>query len=425
MKQTLKKLFSMLILLIFINIYFSDIILAETNSISSLNQENPSSLELNSEAAILIEVESGNILYEKNSNEKMYPASTTKIMTAILAIENCNLDDKAIVSENAVALVPSGYTNAKLVPGEKMTIKDLLYALMLNSANEAANVLAEYISGSIDDFAILMTKKAEELGCINTNFLNANGMHEDNHYTTAYDLAIIAKYCMQNEIFREIVKTVKYELPSTEQYPNNDRIMNNTNLLLNPNSQYYYEYTIGVKTGFTTQAGNCLVSSAYKDGIELIAVTLKAGSSSTHTSYRFNDNKNLLEYGYNNFSNQKIISKDTIVDNIEIENATKESRNINVLTKESIYDFISNDTDISKLKPEIKFNDNLSSPIYAGDTIGKITYTLNDKEYSTDLIAETSAYTAHNYTSYILIIGLILLVVSIILIPKNNSQYKH
>jgi D-alanyl-D-alanine carboxypeptidase len=351
----------------------------------------------------------------------MYPASTTKIMTAILAIENCDLTEKATVSQNAVSLVPSGYTNAKLVPGEKLSVEDLLYALMLNSANEAANVLAEHVSGSIDKFVVLMNEKAKELGCKSTNFLNANGMHNENHYTTAEDLAIIANYCMENETFKKIVSTYTYELPTTELYTNNDRIMTNTNALINPKSQYYYEYAIGVKTGFTTQAGNCLVSCAEKDGIQLICVTLKAGSTTNNSSYRFADSKTLLEYGFENFSLQTLIEKDTIIDNIEVLNATKGSKNINIVTKESISDFVANDIDVSNADINIQLKENLSAPIYAGDVVGTVTYTINDKNYTTDLVSETSAYTATNYTSYFLIIGLILLIVSIILIPKKKN----
>lgn len=368
-----------------------------------------------------MKVKHGNVLYSKNSSKIMYPASTTKIMTAILAIENCDLTEKATVSQNAVSLVPSGYTNAKLVPGEKLSVEDLLYALMLNSANEAANVLAEHVSGSIDKFVVLMNEKAKELGCKSTNFLNANGMHNENHYTTAEDLAIIANYCMENETFKKIVSTYTYELPTTELYTNNDRIMTNTNALINPKSQYYYEYAIGVKTGFTTQAGNCLVSCAEKDGIQLICVTLKAGSTTNNSSYRFADSKTLLEYGFENFSLQTLIEKDTIIDNIEVLNATKGSKNINIVTKESISDFVANDIDVSNADINIQLKENLSAPIYAGDVVGTVTYTINDKNYTTDLVSETSAYTATNYTSYFLIIGLILLIVSIILIPKKKN----
>lgn len=406
----LKKKLSILIIILFVifNIFFI------SKSFAS------SAPELNSEAAFLIESETGNILYEKNSTEKMYPASTTKILTAILAIENCDLDEIATVSSNAVALVPSGYTNARLVPGENISIKDLLYALMLNSANEAANVIAEHVSGSIDNFATLMNNKAIELGCKNSNFLNANGMHDDEHYTTAEDLAIITRYCMQNETFREIVSTTEYQLPSTNNYHNTDRIMHNTNNLIIPNSKYFYEYAIGVKTGFTSQAGNCLVSCANKDGVELICVTLKAGSTTDNSSYRFADNKALLEYGYENFSNQIIVEKNTVIETVEIQNGTKETKNLNIIVKDNLSDFINNNIDLENLKKDIKINENLKAPIYSGDILGTITYTLNDKTYSTDLIAETTVYEAPNFTSYFLLAGLILLVVSIIIVPKKK-----
>lgn len=363
----------------------------------------------------------GNVLYSKNSTKKMYPASTTKIMTAILTIENCDLTEMATVSKNAVYSVPSGYTTAKLVVGEKMSVEDLLYGLMLNSANEASNVLAEHISGSVEKFAVLMNEKAKELGCKNTNFLNANGMHHENHYTTAEDLAIIAKYCMQNETFRKIASTFTYTLPTTELC-SEERIMTNTNALLDTKSKYYYEYTTGVKTGFTTQAGNCLISSAKKDGIELICVTLKAGSTANSTSYRFADNKKLLEYGFENFSLKNIIEKDEILKNIEISNATKKTKDIKVITKEAISDFINNDIDVSKSDVKIELKEPLKAPIYAGDTIGTVTYTINNKSYKTDLLAESSAYEAPNFTTYILVAGLILLVISIILVPKKKHK---
>lgn len=299
-----------------------------------------------------------------------------------------------------------------------MSVEDLLYALMLNSANEAANVLAEHIAGSIDDFSIMMNEKAKELGCENTHFLNANGMHNDNHYTTAKDLAIITQYAMKNNTFKKIVSTLEYTLPSTEQYPNTNRIMKNTNLLIHPENSYYYPYATGIKTGYTKQAGNCLVSSAKNENIELICVTLNAESTHNSSSYRFQDNKSLLEYGYKNFSNQKIVEKNTVVDNIEIQNATKETKDIQILIKDDIYDYVPNDINVEKTKVEI--NKNLEAPIYVGDTIGSIIYTANGKKYSSDLVAGSTAYTAHNYGAFILFVGLVILIFSIIILFKKK-----
>ena len=417
-------IFNIIFILIF-NIYFPIINYATESSIVSNDNtlEEYKEPEINSEAGFLMEVNSGNILYNKNSSKKLYPASTTKIMTAILTLENCQLNEIATVSQNAVDLVPSGYTNAKLVPGEKMSIKDLLYGLMLNSANEAANVLGEHISGSIEEFAKLMNKKASELGCTNTHFVNTNGMHNDNHYTTAEDLAKIAIYCMQNEEFRKIVSTVEYKLPSTDLYPQNDRIMKNTNLLINPQSKYYSEYVIGVKTGFTTQAGNCLVSYAEKDGIELVCVTLKAGSSSSSSSYRFSDSKSLIEYGFEAFSNRNIINKDEIIDSIQVENATNKTKYLNIIAKDTISDFISNNIDFSTLEAKIKLNDEIIAPISKGEKLGTITYEINGKEYTSDLVANSDVKQSFAFIILSISAGVILIIVALIINSKlkNNN----
>lgn len=203
-----------------------------------------------SPSAILIDSNSGKILYEKNSNNLMYPASTTKILTAIIALESCKLDEKVTSSYEAVSSIKSGYTNAKIQVGEELTVEDLLYALLLKSANEAANILAEHIGGTIENFANIMNAKAIELGCTSTHFVTPNGIHDDNHYTTASDLAIIAKYCMKNDTFRHMVSTLEYTLPATDQYPSTDRILKNSNSLMIEGHAYYYPYTIGIKTRF-------------------------------------------------------------------------------------------------------------------------------------------------------------------------------
>lgn len=283
-----KKFFILSIFFMIINLFITQSVFAEEPTIYS-------------ESAILIDSKTGNVLYEKNSNASMYPASTTKVLTAIIAIETCPLTDKVIASEGAITSIKSGYTNAKIQVHEQLTMEDLLYALLLNSANEAANVIAEYISGSTQNFANLMNEKATELGCTNSHFVNANGIHDDNHYTTAFDLAKITRYCMQNETFRKIVSTLQYRLPATEQYPSEDRILKNTNGLLIPEHTYYYPYAIGVKSGFTSQAKNCLISASHKDDIELISVVLHAEATEDQKSARYLDSIALLEYGNNNY----------------------------------------------------------------------------------------------------------------------------
>lgn len=263
-----------------------------------------------SQSAILIDLNTGKVLYEKNANSLMYPASTTKILTAIIAIESCKLDEKTIASLEAVSSIKSGYTNAKIQIGEELTIEDLLYALLLKSANEAANILAEHIGGTVENFANIMNAKAIELGCTSTHFVTPNGIHDDNHYTTASDLAIIAKYCMKNDTFRHIVSTIEYTLPATEQYPSTDRILKNSNSLMIEDHTYYYPYCIGIKTGFTTQAKNCLIAASKKDNLELISIVLHAESTEDGRSARYLDTINLLEYGNNNYVASAVLEQD-------------------------------------------------------------------------------------------------------------------
>lgn len=215
----------------------------------------------------------GTILYSKNENTKAYPASTTKILTAILAIEKCNLDDKVTIKKSSISSIPPGYTSCNLVEGEVLTVSDLLQATLVPSANDAANALAEHISGSVENFTDLMNTKINELGLKNTHFVNTNGIHNENHYTTAYDLALIAKYCMQNQTFRKYANIPTCTINATNK--SNVRKLKNTNELINPSSKYYIEDCIGIKTGHTTEAGNCLISSFSKDNLELISVVLR------------------------------------------------------------------------------------------------------------------------------------------------------
>ena len=239
---------------------------------SYATDESITALNIYSEAAILIDSKTGQILYEKNAYTKKYPASTTKILTAILAIENCNLNDTVTVTKSAISAVPAGYSSANLIEGEKITIQNLLIVFLVHSANDAGYVLAEHVSGSIDNFSRLMNEKVLSLGCENTHFTNPSGIHDDSHYTTAYDLSLIAKYCMQNETFRNLVSMQTCTIPSTNK--STTRKYSNTNNLIDPSSKFYLKECIGIKTGYTSEARNCLVSSCIKDNLELICVVL-------------------------------------------------------------------------------------------------------------------------------------------------------
>lgn len=247
---------------------------------------------VSAQAAILIDGETGRVLYEKNSHEKLRIASITKIMTAIIAIENGNLDDMVTTSENAFGTEGS---SIYLKQGEKLSLEHMLYGLMLRSGNDAAVAIAEHVGGSVEGFSFLMNQKAEELGMRNTIFNNPHGLdtHEE-HYSTAYDMAILTAYAMKNDTFAEISKTQKKSAPlEGEKW---DRLWYNKNRLLKK-----YPHADGVKTGYTKRAKRTLVSSATKDGHRLIAVTLNAPDD-------WNDHIKMFEYGFNKYSKKELVT---------------------------------------------------------------------------------------------------------------------
>lgn len=304
MKKILNIIFLIILILsIIFNINISCAKVSSSIEIESKPNADVSSLSIYTNCIMLIEPKTGDILYEKNGYEKMYPASTTKILTAILVLENSYLNELTTVSSTALNSVPAGYTIANLKKGEKFRIEDLLYAMLIPSGNDAANVLAEHVSGSISSFSELMNKKAEAIGLKNSHFTNPSGIHDENLYTTAYDLCLLSQYAMNNEKFREIVKTPKYTLPSTSIHPEEDRIFYNSNLLLDPKqTDYYYKYANGIKTGFTDQAGDCLVASSKKDDIEFIVVCLKSGTQKDGLREKFLDCKTLFDFAFDNYT---------------------------------------------------------------------------------------------------------------------------
>lgn len=349
-----------------------------------------------SSACLLMEESTGKILYSKNANSIMYPASTTKIMTAILTLENCKLSDTAVVSHNAVFSIPSGYSTASLVEGEVLTIEQLLNVLLIPSANDAAVVLAEHIAGSVEAFSDMMNSKAVELGCLNTHFVNPNGIHNENHYSTAYDLALIGRYAMQFPTFKEISSKTRYTLPITNAYSKEDRIFNTTNDLIKPNyssspTNYYYKYATGGKTGYTDPAGQCIVATATKDNISLIAVTLHGDFTEDNLSQRALDCKALFEYGFNNFSMVSIAQKGDVASNMKVPNATKDSSSLDLLYSDDIYAFVPNGFDTSSVTPNIKLSSTFA-PIAQDTVLGTISYDIDGSNYSCNLLASHEVY---------------------------------
>ena len=266
---------------------------------------------LYSQNAILVDNDSGKILYENGKDDKVYPASTTKVLTAMLVLENIDINSSTVVSETAIEL-PYGSSNAALKQGEVMSIKDLLYAMMLKSGNDAANVLAEAVSGSIDEFVVLMNNKLTELGCNNSHFTNAHGYHNDNHYTTPSDMMKLLSYAIKNEQFVEIFSTSSYTIDATNKTNSKREYQNTNRLILTKSDSYlsrYYEYCIGGKTGYTDEAGRTLVAYAKKDDKNLILGIFNASPAGS-TDLRYTDAINLFEYGFNNFEKTELLNKD-------------------------------------------------------------------------------------------------------------------
>lgn len=389
---------------------------------------NASPVSVYSPSCVLMEASSGKILYEKNSYQVRYPASTTKIMTAILVLENCELTDVATVSRNAIHSIPPDYVMCNIKEGEELTIEQLLNVLLIPSANDAAVVLAEHVSGSVNKFSDLMNEKAKEIGCKNTHFVNPNGIHNKNHVSTAYDLALIGRHAMKNDTFRKIVKKTQYTLPATNKYAKTDRTFKTTNDLLIKNTSkaknnYYYPDAIGIKTGYTGEAGNCLVAAAKKDNMEVISVVLGANFTKEGLSEKSLDSITLLNYAFDHYAIQTLQEKNSVLQEVEVSSATKETKNLKVLVKDNIETLVEKNANIQTLNPEISI-DKLKAPISAGSTVGTITYTIDGKTYSSDLIAGDNVLPSNTLS---LLLRICLIIVTLYLLftllkPKKNTK---
>lgn len=271
----------------------------QSNSIS----EWPQGPQIGAEGAILIDADNGTVLYSKNVDEKLYPASTTKMLTCLIAVESCDLNDMISFSQNAVSSVPSGGSNIGIDAGESLPLEQCLYGIMVGSANEVANAVAEHIAGSIPEFAKLMNAKAKELGCTNSNFVNANGLFDENHYTTAHDLAVIATAFFRNELLCKISNMPTYHFTATSTQPDDFYLHNKHELI---NGDLTYDGIVGGKTGYTDEARQTLVTCCERNGLKLICVILKEESPA-----QFTDTETLFDYGFNNFQTFNIAALDT------------------------------------------------------------------------------------------------------------------
>ena len=333
-------------------------------------------LKVAAQGAALMDAETGRVLWERNMDSPMSVASTTKIMTAIIALESGKLDETAIVSKKAV-VTPK--VRLGLSSGEEYILGDLLYPLMLQSCNDSAVVIAEHIGGSVEGFAELMNEKAREIGAKNTKFVTPNGLDKDDNHSTAYDMALITRYALENEDFCRLISTPSYSFSSC----NGKRsfTVSNKNRLLNE-----YEGAIGVKTGFTNKAGHCFAGAAERNGTQLITVVLASGWGNKGKEQKWIDTKNLLNYGFENFSLKKVMDKGCEMGTVEVISSKEGS--VNAIAAEDGFAMLSEE-EFKGITVEKNLLEAVEAPVRKGEKIGKVSvYTANGEQlFSTDIVA--------------------------------------
>ncbi len=414
--------------------------------------------KVKAEAAILTDWKTGKILYEKNIHQKVYPASITKILTALLVLEDLDMKESVTVGKE-INLVEKDASEAGLVLGEKITGSDLIWAMMLPSGNDAAYTAAVTVArkksgnasmeikDAVTYFSDLMNKKAQEIGAKESHFANPDGYPNEDHYSSAYDLALIAKEAMKNDFFREVVGTYTYTIQDAQFLKGSKAPAPwlNRNLLLNPKSKYYYSYATGIKTGHTSLAGYCLAASAEKDGMTLIAVVLKADKEET----RCVDAKNLFEYGFGQFKYHTLFKKGDKVAAVKVSRKYfgKET-DLDVQADKDFTDILT-DADFAALQKNTSWDKKLVlhedgagavkllGPIKSGQVLGQVSYTLNGKVMAeSNLVAaqdtskgglsdtvESVLDQAIRYKYYVLA-GIVLVVGALVILIRRGSKKK-
>ena len=351
----------------------------------------PSDTGVQSEAGIIMDMDSGAVLWGQNIHKQLPPASITKLLTALVTIENCSLDEEVTFSREAMMRVDSDSGNKlDLAEGDVLTVRDCLYALILQSSNQTANALAEHVAGSIEAFADKMNEKAASLGCQESHFVTPSGLHDDAHLTSAYDMALIARAAFQNEALLEIASTKKSSIPATINNPEGRTFSIEHKLISTEDetSENYYPYAVAGKTGYTLAAGQTLVTYAQKDGRGQIAVTMKS-SQKTH----YSDTKTILDFGFARFKNLNIAENE--IDYVTGDTAAE----IGAATYEPS-DLYYEDTAVITLPNEAVFTDaekrletELSEDAPAG-SVGKMVYTYNDRVIGQAWLMSTSKLAA-------------------------------
>lgn len=374
---------------------FAAVLLA-TPALAATAPEHP----VAAKGAILYELNTDTVLLEQDADARLYPASTTKLMTALVAMEYGNPEDIITVPAAAVDGLFELGSASYLLAGEEISFMDLMEYMLIASGNDAANAMAIHISGSISAFAELMNNRAQELGCTNTHFVNPHGLHDEEHYTSARDLLRIAKAAMENPTIAEIVAKDEVVLPITNKHPQTTTKYT-TNYLISRKStrEYYYEGAIGIKTGTTTPAGLCLVGACVKGDYTYYTVVLGAEKGENGERNQFIETAKLFDYGAENFSQQVMLSSSEPIAEVPVR-LSNEKDSVVVTPSENITAMLPNAFETSDLTMKYTVEESVAAPVQAGDVLGKLTVSYEGKTWQLDLVASSDA--ARSTVLYIL-----------------------
>ena len=383
----------------FLSFFFSLVILLTLAAPAYAAKDDVGDWEVAAKAALLIDPDTEEILYARSIHERLYPASLTKIMTCLLVLEaiddgTLSKEDVLTASELAVTSIPPDGSNAGIKVGEELTVESLLYCIMLSSANEGCNILAEAVAGSIDAFVEKMNSKAKSLGCEDTHFVNTNGLPDTDHYTTAWDLYLITKEARTHQDFMPLVGTIYYEVPATNL--SNVRKLRTTNNLITNwyTTGYLYKGAEGIKTGSTSAAGYCLVASASRSGRSLLSVVLGAEriklEDGTVLTQSFSETIKLYDWGFDSFSRQIILEADELVGEVPVE-LSQEQNSVKIHPSQEIERLLPNDINpaVDITRTITLDQESVEAPVTKGQVLGKITLSNGGTEYATgDLRAD-------------------------------------
>jgi len=365
-------------ILIFTIIFSCSAVLAEPAEKEENEQVNTEEVKkekplADSPHVILLDMNTGSVIYRKKATQSVFPAGLTNIMTALLVLENCNPEELVTASETALSNIAAGDSKMGIIKDERLSVRQLLYGMLLSSAADAANLLAEKVSGSIEGFVALMNERAKELGMEKTNFTNPTGAHDERQCTTAEDMAILARKAMENETFLEIVKTPSYSIPATEKSHTARKITNRNHFVSNLlRGDYYYKYSTGIKTGYSAEAKSCIAASAEKGGMKLLALVFEA-ETEDNVAQSFSDCRRLFDFVFENYQPRRIVEGGEFVAQTELINARREKKLI-LKAEKTVSVIEQKDSEPSEITYEDSFDKKVSAPVEENTVIGTREY---------------------------------------------------